>query len=562
MKCARRIGAYFLGRSVSPVKNFVKLGRGHLLLAALSGLALALAHPGWRFGVGSGPAGGLSFLVWFGLIPFFWSFKILAPKDSRFYWRKFFTLGFAAGFIYFLLVLRWLWSVYPLDTLGVQSKIAPFFIVFIIWIISAAGMAVFWGLFGLGYGLLAIGYSQKFLQKLSAINYQLSAAGLFVLLEYLRSCGFGVLWAGSGSLFGPHWTMGNFAYSLAGNSLARWLVPHIGIYGITFLVVLVGLAIFKILLFARATLAWQGRAWQGRSLGQRSLGQLWLISIIIVSVSIIGVFNFQSGSSGKEIKFAIIQTSSPTRLAPSPQEVLINFKQELEIFKRVAREHLETQIIVFPEASDFFKNLSLFMTSAQVENFFKNLFPNPTLVIAGGRIVDPKTRLVYSRAFSLDSQGDIISFYDKRLLTPGGEFLPYPLRFLTNLVSRSTVSQFGEFRELAIGQKDISTVGFRYQFNVAPIICSEYWSPGLAAKTIQNSDIIVGMSSYGVFRGNLNIVRQNLAAASLRAAENRKPMLVASNMGFSYALDSHGNILKITPNSAPQLLTGSIYINK
>ncbi len=508
-----------------------------LIFAGLSGIILALAFPGWSFDLG--------FLVWIGFVPLFYAL------NSR---HRPFLIGFVAGLFYFLIVFRWLWSIYPLDTFGIQNKFASLVIIFLIYVISSAGMAAFWGLFGSVYNLAYSAEAasaakagqftvfRKAGAKLSTAGQYLTIPALFVLFEYARAYGFGFLWAGSGTLFGPHWTMGNLTYVLAGNNLALKLSSYVGIYGIVFLIILANLLFFKILAKKRL----------------QSAG----IVILIILLITLGpkLLKQKSPPTDKEINFALIQTDQPTKISPTPKETLDAFKKQLDLLKLVAQEHPESQLIIFSETSDFFKNLSLFLTGSQIPNYFANLFKEPRLIIAGTRIIDTNDR-AYSRIFTLDTQKDIIGFYDKRLLMPGGEFLPYSAKAMANLLSKIKVSEFSDIRELGIGEKKVSTVNFRGQFSIAPIVCSELLAPDLVRKTTLSSDIIVEMASYGVFHGDNALIKQNLAIARFRAAENQKPLLAASNMGLSYAIDGRGNIVFTTQNQGAQILTGGIALN-
>lgn len=553
-------------------------GYKYFFAAGLSGLLLALAYPASPVQIlidkiWTGQGFDLGWLAWIGLVPLFWSFWSLTQftyKSDRFSVRNGFLIGFVAGLVYFLIIFRWFWSVHPLDTLGIQSSTLSFVIVLLIYIISSAGMAIFWGLFGIVYSLQLSVFRNK---KLKTENWTLvTIPAIFVLLEYARSWGFGFLWAGSGSLFGPHWTLGNLAYALANNLLALRLASFVGIYGLTFLIVLVNCLIFIILKNGATRVSPISPNSPGAALGEIAKPhprKNILVGLIVAILLFLAhywnpnpILSKLSSNNSGSINYAIVQTAQPTKLDPSPQEALAGFKEQLELLTRVAKEHPESQLIVFPEASDFFKNLSLFLTPAQVENYFNKLFKEPRLIISGGRVLDTTTGRVYSRTFSLDTQGDIIGFYDKRLLTPGGEFLPYPIRIITNLFSKLTVSQFGELRELNVGKKEISTVGFRDQFSVAPLICSELISPGVANKTSQNADIIVSMASYGIFHGNRTIADQMLAITRFRAAENRKPIITATNMGRSYVIDNQGNIVFLAPNTDSQILTGGVDITQ
>jgi apolipoprotein N-acyltransferase len=424
-------------------------------------------------------------------------------------------------------------------------------------------MAAFWGFFGAAYGywlqlktpVIKPGKPvSNFGAIVSGLEVALIPAALFVLLEYAGAYGFGLLWAGSGSLFGPHWTFGNLAYSLATNSLALKFSSYIGIYGIVFLILLINNALMVI--FTRSCKNYHQR-----------LTTVLSTMVVIMVVTIASFFPkiFLSQKQGvtennRQVNFTIIQTNQPTKISPTPKEILSAFKEQLDLLKRAAKEHPESQLIVFPEASDFFKNLSLFLTGSQIPNYFSNLFKEPRLIIAGARIIDTDGR-AYSRVFALDTQKDIIGFYDKRLLTPEGEFLSYPTKFVVNLLSKTKVSEFSDLREFGIGKKRVSTVNFRGQFSVAPLVCSELLAPSLARQTIEGTDIIVGMTSYGVFHGSAVFIKQNLANAQFRAAENRKPLITATNMGLSYAINSEGNVQSMTQNQGAQLLTGGVALN-
>jgi apolipoprotein N-acyltransferase len=129
------------------------------------------------------------------------------------------------------------------------------------------------------------------------------------------------------------------------------------------------------------------------------------------------------------------------------------------------------------------------------------------------------------------------------------------------LLSKAKVSEFGELRELSVGKENISTVNFRNQFSAASVVCSEILSPGLVRGITRGSDIIIEMASYGIFHGSTPLVKQNLASAKFRAAEDQKPLIAAVNMGLSYAINSDGSVAKIAPNQASQILTGSLALN-
>lgn len=514
---------------------------------------MSLAYPGWPINLG--------FLAWIGLVTLFWALSDnSSPGYDRVEMRKKwitsnFAIGFAAGLVYFLIVLRWFWSFYPLDTLGINSRLLSLLIIFIVWLISAVGMAVFWGLFGLLTACslrLTAGRSNiantprlptKIYSLFATVYSQLLVPAIFVLLEYARSYGFGILWFGSGSLFGPHWTLGSPAYSLANSALALKLTSAIGIYAVVYLIILVNFLFYKLTLSKKF----------------KKLAVLAVLVFLFDFLPSSWVNTSTSPNNTRSIRYALIQTNSPTKLASTAKEELDGFKQQLNLLNQAAKDHPDTQLIVFPEGSDFFKNISNFLTGGQIKTYFTKLFATPRLIIAGGRIIDTDQR-AYSRTFTLNTQHDIVGYYDKRLLTPGGEYLPYPVRLIANLISPNRIGQFGAIRELQVGHEKTSTVKLGGQFSAAPIICSELTSPDLSQLTTKGADVIAGMASYGIFHGRLTFIRQNLATARFRAVENNKPVILAANMGRSYVINSRGLIDKIAPTGNAQILTGKVAI--
>ncbi len=197
----------------------------YIVLPVLSGLLLIL---GQSFS-------SLSFLMWLGFLPLlFLSYKV-PFKD----FRRAFLPGFITGSIYFSIFLSWLWSLYPLSNLGIQSSLLSFLIIDLIWLITTLAMALFWGLWSMGI---------IFIKHRSAtrISLLLATPALFGLIEYLRSYALGLVWLGHESVIGPHFGLGNIAYAFSNNSLLLGLSSYIGIYGISFVIIFINCAIYLI----------------------------------------------------------------------------------------------------------------------------------------------------------------------------------------------------------------------------------------------------------------------------------------------------------------------------
>ena len=541
---------------MSPTINKILIQKS-FLLATLSGGILALAYPGWGVDLG--------FLAWVGLIPFFLAISYLPPahshKTEERFKRRSFAIGFTAGFVYFLIIFRWALSLHPLTALGIENVYWSLAAVSSFYLISATGMALLWG--------IAVVLIAKITKEFNLRPEYPRGIGLFiipsifVLTEFARSWFFGILWLGDGTLTGPHWTLGNLAYSLHGNNLALYLSSYVGIYGLTFLIVSANLIIFKFL--------------SDRKSRQSEPLVLSIVSLVILGITFLPNFiNFSSineadpsgilGTSRK-INYAIIQTDIPSSPYFEAPDVLDYFSEKLILLKEISLKYPKTDMIVLPEGSNLSANMAAFQTTEQVSTFYKNLFSSPTLIVDNSRALNKFGQGV-SRVIFTDSKRGALGYYDKRLLTPGGEFLPHALEITASILSRYNKEYFEALRGFTIGAKINSTVSFypeegdeKKAIKVSSIVCSELFSPSLTRGASAGSDVIVVLTSTAIFGSSPAVVGQDMAIAQFRAAETGKPLLLSANRGKSYAINSSGKIINMIKNEEQKLLTGGISIN-
>lgn len=243
--------------------------------------------------------------------------------------------GFTIGIFYFSYIFWWLWSLYPLSDLGVENKLYAIIALLFVFSVSVISMAFFWGIFSF--------LSLKILDNKKGFITTSAIASLFVILEYLRSWGFGIVWWGSGSLLGPHWTIGNPAYLLDFSKYALNTASVWGIYGIDFFIAFILVSVFIILT-------------------KRSRSNLIQLLIVVVIFSLAGFFSKENEDHLilEPLKIILIQTEKPTKIAYDPEELLSDFRNQLELLGGAAKEG---SIIIFPETSNFSGTLSGFLDS-------------------------------------------------------------------------------------------------------------------------------------------------------------------------------------------------------
>jgi apolipoprotein N-acyltransferase len=142
----------------------------------------------------------------------------------------------------------------------------------------------------------------------------------------------------------------------------------------------------------------------------------------------------------------------------------------------------------------------------------------------------------YNSAVMLDARGQRIFAYDKIHLVPFGEYEPFPL---IHHVVTSVSTEVGGFRKgslYAVGQ---FPAGERF----GVFICYEAIFPNEVRRFVAGgANLLINISNDGWF-GRSAAPDQHLLMARVRAAENRRWLLRATNNGFTVSIDPYGRIV-------------------
>jgi apolipoprotein N-acyltransferase len=391
-------------------------------------------------------------------------------------------------------------------------------------------MSLFWGTFS--YACF------NFFKKTGLIFLPFYCASVFTLTEYLRAWFFGILWLGRGSLLGPHWTIGNPAYLLVNLDPIRQSASYWGIYGIDFLIIFFAIAIFLLVKF-----------WHK---GHKIILSLEVLSIIII-LAFVSISSKESEIKNNRLTISIIQTQTSTELLSTPEKLLIDFSRKNDLLKEASEK---SDIVIFPESTNFSNTLLKFLDFASAQKYFTNLSPKKILITDSIRIQEQEG--LKSKIILIDSKDGIVDSYDKKLITPGGESIPYlsklPLWATEYLWRNDFISSKATF----YGGTGSNVL--KYQDNkIKFLVCSDIISPSLSRENKFN--FIINPNNLAVFGGGPIIERQLLSMAKFRAVENRKYLALASNFGHSYIINEHGNIEESTNTTGYQILTGDIVPN-
>ncbi len=407
-------------------------------------------------------------LAWFGFIPLFIALENKSLGCS-------FIIAYLCGIIFWSFTVYWLVHVTLLGT-----------------IILILYLAVYFGLFGL---------SVTFIRRLSD-NGIIFTPCFWVLLEYIRSYLFtGFPWAQVG-------------FSQYKNLPAIQIADITGVWGVSFLVVLVNVVLYSII-------------------RRRLKLRVYLICAAIVLLSFIYGFyrlgyNSNLQKASRTIKISVIGGNIPQDLKWDRQAVGFIQNRHEELTVTAAGD--SPDLIIWPEASvpalwpedeaEFGKVFSL----ARRQNI--NLLAGAVCRYGGN---------YYNSALFIDKSGTLKEIYNKLHLVPFGEFVP-----LKNIFPfLETIAPIGDI-----------TAGKEYTIFKQPapfgvLICFEDLFPELSRQFVkQGAKFLVNITNDAWYKEG-SAPYQHFAASVFRAIENHVYIARSANTGISGFIDPFGRILSV-----------------
>jgi apolipoprotein N-acyltransferase len=447
--------------------------------------------------------------------------------------------------------LRWTASV--ASGLALAFAFAPYDIGLVAWVALALliGAAVGAGwrkafLFGLVHGIAFFGISLSWIYTVMRVHGGLSppeAAGVFVLLIVVLSFSPGMFAAGvawcarrsvahaclaapflwvATEMWRRHALGQGFPWNLLGYAAAQHLgllqlVSLTGIYGLSFVLAASSALIAWVLLTRTRT--------------------AWLAGIItgVVAVSAVLAGDLFVPQERADYEAVLVQTNFPQSLS-YPADWMDRHAAELDEIETISAEAARRTrgIIVWPECpAPFYWQDPRF--SARLSRL---ALTTATDVVAG--VVNwrpgPQGALEpYNSAVLVDSAGHRTFSYDKINLVPFGEYVPWR-RWLTFV--NTITAEIGDFQR----GKEYSVGGLPGgSFSV--FICYEAVLPDQVRQFARHgARLFINLSNDGWF-GESAALEQHLAQARVRAVENRRWILRATNTGLTASIGPYGRIV-------------------
>ncbi len=159
----------------------------------------------------------------------------------------------------------------------------------------------------------------------------------------------------------------------------------------------------------------------------------------------------------------------------------------------------------------------------------------PVLAGSPAYIRQGESYSLYNRVYLVTPQGTEFPRYDKVHLVPFGEYVPFGkyLPFLSKLVHG-----VGDFRP----GRDAAPLRYR-DLALGVLVCYEAIFPELAQERVEaGANVLINVSNDAWF-GRSSAPMQHLGLAALRAVEQGRFLIRATNTGISAVIDPKGRIL-------------------
>ena len=424
-------------------------------------------------------------LAWIALVPLLW----VGLGGSL---GRAFRMGWLGGFAFFLGTLYWI-----VFTISHYTALSP--------LIAVGPLLLLCAFLGSFPAIFVCGCAYATRYRIPLV---LAAPPLWVALEWARG-----------------WILGGFPWVGLGYSQwrSRYLIQFAeftGVHGIAALIVLVNVVVYQAVRRSR----------DGTTPRVGDLGAIIALLAVCVGWGYARVQVLHALPTAGEVQVGVIQGNIPqdVKWDPAYQESTIDHYASLTEEAVAAG----AQIVVWPEAAAPI----FFQSEGELRERIRMLARRLDVWLVFGSAAygyDAGEPVLYNRAYVVAPAGDEQS-YDKIKLVPFGEFVPLAdvFYFVHKIVEG--VGDFRPGREAVVAATPFGGFGI--------LICYEGIFPGLTRRFAHGgADFLVNITNDAWF-GRTSAPYQHLAMGTLRAVENRTPLVRVANTGFSAMVDIDGTI--------------------
>ncbi|MBM3618969.1 MAG: apolipoprotein N-acyltransferase, partial [Alphaproteobacteria bacterium] len=295
---------------------------------------------------------------------------------------------------------------------------------------------------------------------------------------------------------------------------------YVGVYGMSLWMALLSLA-FALLL-----------DWRGN---KRFLAVVFSASVLL---TLWGAGRITEESTESRPLVRVVQANIPQSLKwdPNLQHQALQKHADFSL-----KADVKPDYIVWPETAMPYP----FTSGSNWAEALASIVPEDATLLTGVLRVDKTTRelKVWNSVQAVNHQAEVIAVYDKHILVPFGEFVPF----------RALLAPFG-LNKITPGTSDFTRgegakvidVGGAAP-HVQPLICYETIFPAFRTSVEGNQPDWLLNATNDAWFGTSTGPYQHLEMARMRAVERATPLVRAANTGVSAVFDSYGNTLASLP---------------
>jgi len=308
------------------------------------------------------------------------------------------------------------------------------------------------------------------------------------------------LWTGIERMHGPL----GFAWLDLGNAginmpVPMRLAPITGVYGLSFVFAMLGCAVALI----------------AQRRPRRELA--WLLPMPLLLV-----FPATPRPAAPTQRALVVQPNIDTEMTWTT-DTLRQTEERLALLSRASG----ASMVLWPEVPAPF-----YPSDAAFREFIAQIAQRSQTHFLLGVVDYNSARQPLNSAIMVGPSGQIVDRYDKMNLVPFGEFIP-PLFGWVNRITHE-VGDFVPGNRLVVFPVDEDRVG--------AFICYESALPGFVRQFVRaGAEVLVNLSNDGYF-GHSEAHEQHLAIVRMRAAENRRWIVRATNDGITAVVDPRGRV--------------------
>ena len=466
------------------------------ILPLLSGVLCFLSFPRYDY----------ESLAWIALVPLF-----LALENQTV--LKSFWLGWATGTVYFLGTVHWVTN--TMIDYGKLPAVVSYPIMLLLVVYLGLYVAAFAGLY-------------VFLKRRTTFPPALSAPVLWVSLELLRTY----------ALTGFPWAL--LGYSQYLSLPVIQIADTTGVYGVSFLIVLVNVAVAEGLLALRVP-RFRPAAWKP------------VATVLVVVALVLGYGSWRLTqdrlSQPPTLAVGVVQAN-----IPQDRKWDARFRQEtIDRYERISNDlaSRSVRLLVWPEAAMpfFFEEDEAFRQQVVATvrgDRVPLLFGSPAVTTVGNQL------RLFNSAYFLSADGRVLGRYDKMHLVPFGEYVPLEsLLFFVNKMAEG-IGDFlpgADYTVMTLPSRDEPERRLQEHPppKIATVICFEVIFPDLVRRFVKQGAQLMTTITNDAWFGDSSAPYQHFSMVVFRAVENRVPFARAANTGVSGFIDRTGRILKTSP---------------